>query len=255
MVLGFYKGGLIMPEKKQNNPYENPVVVFLWKAEKEWPVEFVSGNISQFGYSPEDFIKGKRKYASIVHPDDLGRVRKSLAEICEKGLKDYTHCYRIVTPSGESRRVLEKTLIERDLTGAITHFQGFVIDITDQTDEIENFSDFILTAEPVVIFVWKAEKGWPVEYVSNEIQHFGYVPQDFLSGNINYADIVHPDDLPRVEEQLEKQAKEGKEDFYQEYRIYSKSSDIRNVAERTLIIRDENGNPSSYQGIIEEVRA
>ncbi|MBP2029340.1 PAS domain S-box-containing protein [Methanohalophilus levihalophilus] len=242
-----------MTKNMQGSSYENPVVVFLWKAEKGWPVEFVSENIRQFGYSPDDFTKGHRKYASIVHPDDLERLRKSLADICETNLKDYTHCYRIVTPSGESRRVLEKTLIERDSNGTITHFQGFVIDITDQTDEIEDFSDFILTTEPVAIFVWKAEKGWPVEYVSEDIQYFGYTPEDFLSGSINYADIIHPEDLPRIEEQLEKQTDSGEEDFYQEYRIYSKSGELRNVAERTLIIRDKNRKAISYQGIIEKI--
>ena len=39
-----------------------------------WPVELVSENIAQFGYSPEEFISGAVSYASIVHPDDLERV-------------------------------------------------------------------------------------------------------------------------------------------------------------------------------------
>lgn len=243
---------LNMSDEKQNTEYDNPVVVFLWKAEKGWPVEFVSESIRQFGYSPEDFIRGKRKYVNIVHPDDLERIRESLAKIREKGLKDYTHCYRIVTASGESRRVLEKTLVERDDSGTITHFQGFVIDITDQVDEIEDFSDYIVTAEPVVIFIWKAKKGWPVEYVSNDIQHFGYTTEEFLSGSINYADIVHPDDLPKVQNNLEKQVQEGRNDFYQDYRIYSKHGNIRNVSERTLIIRDDDGKAVAFQGIIEK---
>ncbi len=242
-----------MSDEKQNNEYNNPVVVFLWKAEKGWPVEFVSGSVQQFGYSPEEFINAKRKYVSIVHPDDLERIRASLDKIREKGLKDYTHCYRIVTASGENRRVLEKTLVERDANGTITHFQGFVIDITDQVDEIEDFSNYIVTAEPVVIFIWKAEKGWPVEYVSNEIQHFGYTTEEFLSGSINYADIIHPDDLLKVENELQKQVLEGHNDFYQDYRIFSKHGDIRKVSERTLIIRDDDGKAVAFQGIIEKV--
>ena len=38
-----------------------PNVAFKWKAAEGWPVEYVSPNIvDQFGYTPEDFISGKR---------------------------------------------------------------------------------------------------------------------------------------------------------------------------------------------------
>ena len=37
----------------------SPAVAFLWKAEENWPVETVSENISQFGYTREDFVSGR----------------------------------------------------------------------------------------------------------------------------------------------------------------------------------------------------
>ncbi|WP_370574301.1 PAS domain-containing protein, partial [Methanomethylovorans sp.] len=52
----------------------SPVISFLWKAEGEWPVESVSGNVSQLGYNSEDFLSGRVLYGNIVHPDDLDRV-------------------------------------------------------------------------------------------------------------------------------------------------------------------------------------
>ena len=40
---------------------------------------------------------------------------------------------------------------------------------------------------PTVVFNWKAEEGWPVEYVSpNVADQFGYAPEDFTSGRVLY---------------------------------------------------------------------
>ncbi|MGE5497378.1 MAG: PAS domain S-box protein, partial [Syntrophothermus sp.] len=38
---------------------KSPAVVFLWKAEEELPVEFVSDNIMLFGYQPDEFSTGR----------------------------------------------------------------------------------------------------------------------------------------------------------------------------------------------------
>ena len=53
----------------------------------------------------------------------------------------------------------------------------------------------IINSSPIIVFLWKAEKGWPVEYVTDNIQQFGYMPSDFTSGRIPYANMIHPDDL------------------------------------------------------------
>lgn len=237
----------------KESQYKNQVVVFLWKAEDGWPVEFVSENITQFGYSQKDFVGQMRRYEDIVHPDDIERLKYHLDEVCDSGSKEFTDCYRILTASGDIRRVLEKTIIERDASGEETHFQGFVIDITEQFGEIKDYDDFLDPAKPVIIFVWKAVVGWPVEYVSDGIRHLGYNPEEFLTGNIDYASIIHEEDLPMVVENLNARIREGYDDFDQEYRIYTKSGEIHNVTEHTFIVRDDKGNPTAYQGIIEEI--
>ena len=38
----------------------SPAIAFLWKAAPGWPVEFVSDNVSRFGYRAEDLISGAR---------------------------------------------------------------------------------------------------------------------------------------------------------------------------------------------------
>lgn len=114
-------------EKVINN---SPVVVFLWKYEKMWPTEFVSGNISRFGYSVEDFITGKVLFGELIHPEDLGEVEAKLVQNVKSGSKEYTSTYRIRTRDGEIRWMDERTFIQRDRLGKI-RLQGIILDITE----------------------------------------------------------------------------------------------------------------------------
>ena len=48
----------------------SPAVVFLWRNEDKWPADFVSENVSQFGYEVEDFTSGRILYGDIVYKED-----------------------------------------------------------------------------------------------------------------------------------------------------------------------------------------
>ena len=111
----------------------SPIIVFLWKAEKGWPVEYVTNNILQFGYMPSDFTSGSIPYANMIHPDDLKFVQSEFDRYCkEKIHKGFTLTYRILTKYGDVRWVNERTLIERDKEGNVTYYQGIILDVTEQ---------------------------------------------------------------------------------------------------------------------------
>ncbi|WP_342304187.1 PAS domain-containing protein [Methanolobus sp. ZRKC5] len=55
---------------------------------------------------------------------------------------------------------------------------------------------------------------------------FGYSADDFLTGNVRYADIIHPGDLERVSQEVELNSEKGLDNFNQEYRIISDNGDI-----------------------------
>ena len=46
----------------------SPVVLFRCKAAFDWPVELVSRNVIQFGYTPEEFLSGAITYSYIIIP-------------------------------------------------------------------------------------------------------------------------------------------------------------------------------------------
>ena len=110
-----------------------PAVVFKWKAQEGWPVEYVSPNVEdQFGYTPEDFTSGKVQYAAIVHPDDLARVAAEVSAYSEQGVALFEQIYRIARTDGRYRWIDDFTTVIRGRDGTITHYLGYVLDITER---------------------------------------------------------------------------------------------------------------------------
>lgn len=110
----------------------SPAIVFLWKPEKDWPVEFVSENIEQFGYTVNDFVSGKMIYGDIIHPSDLQRVRDEVERASREGFSDFSQEYRVLTKSGDVRWVDERTMLHYDERGMVDYLQGIIVDITER---------------------------------------------------------------------------------------------------------------------------
>jgi PAS domain S-box-containing protein len=111
----------------------------------------------------------------------------------------------------------------------------------------------VINKVPVTVFLWRPEKYWPADFVSENVKQFGYSVEEFTSGKILYGNIVHPDDLERVERELSRRIEEDYVDFSQEYRILTKSGEVRWVEERTFIEADENGVVKYLKGIILDI--
>lgn len=107
-----------------------PAVVFLWRQAEGWPVEYVSDNIRRFGFSPEDFLSGRVSWISLMHPEDLPRLEKELAEHRQQGTKEFKQDYRLLIRTGGVRWVEHHTYALADAGGNVTHFQGVIYDIT-----------------------------------------------------------------------------------------------------------------------------
>jgi len=121
--------------------------------------------------------------------------------------------------------------------------------------EEETPSHGLFVGGPTVVFKWRATTGWPVEYVSPNIRQFGYAPEDFLSGRIPYADIVHPEDVDRVAAEVRQHTESGAASFEQEYRIKDRDGNIRWVYDYTTVVRDMQGGATHYHGYVLDITA
>ena len=110
----------------------------------------------------------------------------------------------------------------------------------------------LIEQSQVVKFLWKNEDGWPVEYVSENVEQiYGYTAFDFISGNITYSSIVHDNDLLQVNNEVITNSKEGKDSFeHKPYRIINKSGETKWIYDITIIIKNDIGEITHYQGLI-----
>lgn len=114
----------------------------------------------------------------------------------------------------------------------------------------------IVNQSPVVLFRRKAGKTGEqptLEYVSDNLKRFGYDPEDFLEERIRFPEIVHPDDIEWLREEINRYADDDVEEYTSCYRIVTKDGDIRWVEDQTSVVRDAEGNRIHNQGILIDI--
>lgn len=113
---------------------QSPAIAFRARAEEGWPIEFVSANVSQLGYTADDLTSGRLKYPEIMHPDDREGVTAEIMAHTSGGTEQFSHRYRLCTRDGRTRWFDYRTHIRRDASGVATHYQGILLDITEQAE-------------------------------------------------------------------------------------------------------------------------
>lgn len=51
-------------------------IIILWVKNEEWMLEYITPNISKYGYNPEEFYEKKIKFKDIIHPEDYDKVHQ-----------------------------------------------------------------------------------------------------------------------------------------------------------------------------------
>ena len=129
-------------------------------------------------------------------------------------------------------------------------------DLHEQTMEELGLAKLIIDQSPVVLFRRKAGPTGTkptLEYVSDNLRRFGYDPKDFLEEKIRFPDIVQPDDLEHVRDEINQYAEADVEEYTQYYRVLTKDGEERWVEDQTSVVRDNKGNKIHNQGILIDI--
>ena len=124
-------------------------VLFKWNHDANWSIAYVSDNVKRlFGFGKQEFMSGKVDYASLIHPEDLPKVSKEVELAVRSNLDFFVHDpYRILTYTNEVRWVFDYTVTQKNEEGEITHFIGYLNDITGQINNEKALEEAKAAAE------------------------------------------------------------------------------------------------------------
>ena len=175
----------------------------------------------------------------LIEELNVLRQQADGTEALQNHLADVEKSYKQLQARFEERaRALERECLDRD-----------------QTEEALRMAEVIIDKSPAILFRRKADDKSTLVYVSDNIRQMGYTAEEFLSGRIHFRDIVHPDDMEPLGEEIKDYAEKDVEEYTQVYRLLTKDGDVRWVEDQTSVERDAAGNKTHNQGILVDITA
>ncbi len=167
----------------------SPAVLFRWKADKDWTIDYVSSNVDQIGFTEKQIIEEVKKYTQIIHPDDLIELRKYINEKINKKNDLISSEYRIITSSGIVRWVQEQSRVIKNQHNKPIYFEGIVMDISHRKSielalkESENIFRSFVEQSPMGIMLTN-EKGLVTEWNTSAEEISGFKAEEILYKNM-----------------------------------------------------------------------
>jgi diguanylate cyclase (GGDEF)-like protein/PAS domain S-box-containing protein len=145
-----------------------------------------------------------------------------------------------------------------DDAGQVVGMFGVSRDITEQlrTEKIlrERELSFRRLTEQVPAIIYRAtiSANSQTIYISPRVETLGYSVEEWLSDPKLWEQLLHPDDLPTVLQQLAESHREGTP-FSSEYRLLAKNGEWRHFSDEAQVIYDEQGQALYLQGIMLDI--
>lgn len=206
------------------------------------------------GYSPEHYI-GRNAF-EFIHPDDINQAQNMLKDI-EGRSKVTLKPFRFLHQDGSWRWV--QTVLS-DLRNEPS-IKGIVANSRDVTEQINIQNDVLLSNERYR-YVTKAtsEAIWDWDIVADTLlwgegflKLFGYDAINIETKADTFNSKIHPEDLAGVENSMDLLFKNKESHWSGEYRLRKSNGEYAFVADKGLVIFDENGTPIRMVGAMQDV--
>ncbi len=211
------------------------------------------------GYGIDDIEESGKQWAALLHPEDRERAFNTLNPYLAGELQHYEIEFRMRCKDGSYKWVLARGMVvERDSDEAPLRLIGTHIDISARKAmeaELDQERS-LFVAGPTVIFKWRSDAAATrlADYVSPNIESLlGYRAEQLTSGEIRFADIVHPDDLAQLGAETRRRIAAGEKHLEQHYRVISADGQVRWLYDMTSVITDDSGQVTHLHGYVVDV--
>jgi len=137
--------------------------------------------------------------------------------------------------------------------GGVDSVIGIATDITERQQAEEELlaERGLFVGGPVMVVKWRVEEGWPVDYVSPNIQTIlGYPPGDLVSGRVSYNSLVHPDEVEAIHKSAAEFKAQGLTHYEQQYRLRTASGEYRWFYDFSTSVAGQGSDPGYHLGYL-----
>jgi diguanylate cyclase (GGDEF)-like protein/PAS domain S-box-containing protein len=109
---------------------QSPAIIYQANIDNDGYAIFISSQVNELGYTPDEWINQPGLWKSLIHPEDAPRVLDEMKNAVNHKTA-FSSEYRLRNKKGEWRYFHDKARIFNDANGNPVYQQGMLIDITD----------------------------------------------------------------------------------------------------------------------------
>lgn len=234
----------------------SPAIAFFQRVPLDGPVKFVSDNVSQLGYTPDDFYSGVVSFdKDFVHPDDLEEIISKLNRQIQNGSNNFYQEFRALTSSGEVRWLASSVWIGRDEDGVVTNVEGVALDITDRKKMemalAESEQRFREMADALPQPIFECDLQGNVTFANQTaFTLYGYEREDLEKG-VSIFQVFAYEDRENMMKNFQKSLNEDRVFTYEYTGLKKEGTTFHLIVYSRPIIRD--GRPVGLRGSIVDI--
>jgi len=234
-------------------------VLLRWRNSATWDVTYASTNVGNLlGFTAEEFTSGRILYEPLIHPDDARRVEEEVQTAIAAKADYLRHSpYRLKTKEGRCKWILDYSVTQKNDAGEITHFLGYLIDISEQKHEEELHAQaekkfrtlFEESLDGLILYDTKSRNFLDFNHKAHEM--YGYTAEEFRGFTPFSLDAVH--DETEITEHTRRILEKGWDRFDTKHRRKDGSIMDIKVSASTLDLENERLILLSFHDITKQI--
>jgi PAS domain S-box-containing protein len=236
-----------------------PAVAYVWDAADlpgEAPATYISPQLERLlGVSVEAWIDDPTLWARTLNPMDLPGVLAAWAAAAEHE-RPFVSEYRMRRADGREIWVRDEAVPVATGERGRPIYQGVMVDVTEQRAAQEGLREAerrfrsLVEQIPAITFSEDPSTG-NIYYVSPQIEEmYGYTAEEWMADPLLWQEHLHPDDRDWV---IASNDADTGDVWSVDYRTIARDGHVLWVHNEAVLIRDEDGRPLFWQGMIFDV--
>ena len=236
-------------ERLENILRASPVIVF--ETDPAGNLLFASDLWEQLIGSPFETLKG-RHWSEVLHPDDRVRLAQEVRTLIQERALVCAEA-RIIRPDGSVVWVLGQSVTVYNPDGSVHGHVGTITDITEhkriEETLAENEEKYRALTENTGDVLYSMDMSGIFTYISPQVNKYGFLTEEIIGRS--FRDIIHPEDLARVENNLSRDLEKGAQ-FHSTFRIFDKWGHVHWFDEKGTLRLDQSGKPLGIYGVLRD---